>query len=111
MFVACKSEKENIDIPAGILSPEEMRRVLADFALAESAAVLNISNLPLNKHDSAYAFDPLTENMVRKTQFDSSLNFYAEHPDLYKQIYDSVVVTLSQMKTIKSNPQASQGLK
>jgi len=108
---SCAGEKETTVIPDGILAPEKMRVVLTDFALAESAAVLNIRNVPLNHVDSVYAFDPLSENGVRKTQFDSSVKFYAENPSLYKQIYDSVLVTLSQMKGMRSATVQAPGSK
>jgi len=109
--MACHNPKDKAEIPPGILSLEQMRIVLADFALAESAAVLNVKNVPIHKVDSTYAFDPLIENNIRKTQFDSSIAYYAGNPELYKHIYDSVVVTLSQMKSQKSASVNSQSSK
>lgn len=97
-IVSCSSEEE-IKIPANILSKEEYTRVLTDLALAESAANLNIKNVKMEKTDSTYAFDPLMENKISKAKYDSSSLYYAEHPELYKEVYDEVLKRLSEMQS------------
>ena len=59
---------------------------------------MNIKNVPVNKLDTTYAFDPLEENNVRKSLYDSTIQFYAQHPELYKKIYENVLTLLSEMQ-------------
>lgn len=100
LVFAC-SEDKTVFIPENILSKEEYAKVLTDLSLAESAANLNIKNVRIDKIDSAYAFDPLKENGVSKSKYDSTALFYAEHPDLYNEVYDQVLTKLSEMQSAK----------
>jgi hypothetical protein len=77
---------------------ELFSKILVEFALAESAANLNIKGVSVQKIDSVYAFDPLYENKVRKSQYDSTLIYYAHHPKEYKIIYENVLVVLSKLE-------------
>ena len=81
-----------------ILNKELFSKILVEFALAESAANLNIKGVSVQKIDSVYAFDPLYENKVRKSQYDSTLIYYAHHPKEYKIIYENVLVVLSKLE-------------
>lgn len=92
-------EEEAVNIPEGILNHEQLTKVLTDFALAESAANMNIKNVPNTKFDSAYAFNPLFENNIRKSQYDSTIKFYVQHPALYKKVYENVLANLTQLQT------------
>jgi hypothetical protein len=91
-----------ITIPPNILNETEFTKLLTGFALAESASNMNIKNIPLYKFDSVYAFNPLLENKVRKSQYDSTVNFYIHNPELYKKVYENVLVALTQMQTQRS---------
>lgn len=99
-LVSCKEEKQ-ARVPDTILSKEKFTKVLIDLSLAESAANLNIKNVRIEKIDSTYAFDPLKENNVSKEQYDAAALFYTEHPDLYKEVYDEVLKTLTEMQAKK----------
>ena len=103
LFFSCGKEtvKEAV-IPEGILSEELFCKVLTDFALAESAANLNIKGVSPLKTDSVYAFDPLLENNVRKSQYDSTIQFYTKEPELYKKVYEKVLVRLSELSADRS---------
>jgi hypothetical protein len=98
LFSCGKNAEKEVEIPAGILSQEQFTKVLADFALAESAANMNIKNVVVQKTDSVYAFDPLLENNVRKSQYDSSVLFYTARPELYKKVYEQVLEMLSELQ-------------
>ena len=99
LISACGSgENDDIKIPNTILSEEKFTKLLVDFSLAESAGNLNVKNLPAEKMDSAYAFDPLEENNVSRSQYDSAVSFYSKHPSIYKKIYENVLATLSKMQ-------------
>ena len=104
MLAACgKKQEEDTSIPPGIMSQETFTRVLTDFALAESAATMNVKNSDLQKLDSIYAFNPLRDNGVTQGGFDSATAFYVRHPQLYKKVYEDVLVALSEMQA-KRNP-------
>ena len=102
-FSACGKKQNENTIPSGIMSEETFTRVITDFALAESAANMNIKNSNLQKLDSVYCFNPLTDNGVTQVQYDSALLFYAKHPALYKKIYENVLAALNEIQT-KRNP-------
>jgi hypothetical protein len=99
VLVACGSkDQDNTPIPSGILTQREFTEVLVIYTLSESAANLNIKSARPEKMDSVYAFNPLKEKGIRKAQFDSTLDFYAGHPVLYRQVYDSVLVRLNALR-------------
>ncbi|MES2679201.1 MAG: DUF4296 domain-containing protein [Bacteroidota bacterium] len=99
-LIRCVSkEEEEVTVPSNILSDSLFTKVLVDFALAESAANLNIKNTPNNRYDTVYAFDPLKENHITRSKYDSTLMFYAHNTKLYRKIYEGVLASLSEMQT------------
>lgn len=102
-LVSCgKNAEKEVEIPTGILSKEQFTKVLTDFALAESAANMNIKNVMIQKTDSVYAFDPLIENGIRKSQYDSTVLFYTANPELFKKVYENVLERLSELQAKKN---------
>jgi hypothetical protein len=99
---SCSREKKKVPLPPNILTEEQFATVLADFALAESASNLNIKKAALHQMDSVYAFDPLLENGIRKSQYDSSLKFYIAHPERYREVYEIALVKLSEMESARA---------
>ena len=99
-LVSCgkKTGDEN-QVPPEILSKELFTKVLTDFALAESAANMNIKNTDLRKLDSVYAFNPLIDNGVTQSQYDSAITYYIAHRELYKEVYENVLVALSELQS------------
>lgn len=111
MLTACEDKTKDIPIPKNILSIEKIGKVLSDYALAESAANLNIKGVIHTQIDSTYAFNPLIENNIRQSQFDSSLDFYCSHGDLYKKVYENVLDRLTEFESKKNNMHDSIKLK
>lgn len=103
LFGCANKEEKQTEIPEGILSEDAFAKVLSDFALAESAANINVHNASAQKLDSVYAFNPLKENKVRQGQYDSSIAFYVSQPQLYKKVYEQALVKLSELQA-KRNP-------
>lgn len=101
VFSCGQSEEDKNTIPDNILTEEAFTKVLLDFALAESASNINVKNVPSERLDSTYAFDPLVENKVTRAQYDSAIVFYSKHPGLYKKIYENVLTSLSKMQVKK----------
>ncbi|PBQ32085.1 hypothetical protein CNR22_09990 [Sphingobacteriaceae bacterium] len=96
-------EEEKNTVPKHIMSEETFTRVLTDFALAESAANMNIKNADLQKLDSIYNFNPLLDNGVTQVEYDSAVAFYARHQVIYKRIYENVLAALNDLQA-KRNP-------
>lgn len=112
LFLACsKNEEKEVEIPPGIMSEDSFAKVLTDFALAESAANLNVKNVVGQKIDSTYAFDPLKENKISQGMYDSTVSFYVSQPKLYKKVYENVLVRLSEMQANRNDTLKGSGLK
>ena len=100
LFAFCKMETgDSASQPSNILTEDQFSEILADYALAESAANLNIKNVSLAAMDTAYAFDPLKFRGIRTTQYDSTLDYYSEHPKLYKAAYDKALIRLTELES------------
>ncbi|MBL7912663.1 MAG: DUF4296 domain-containing protein [Bacteroidia bacterium] len=111
VFACGQSEEDKNTIPDNILNEETFTKVLLDFALAESASNINVKNVPSERLDSTYAFDPLVENKVTRAQYDSAIVFYSKHPGLYKKVYENVLTSLSKMQVKKDTAKVDQVLK
>jgi len=102
VLFSCHSlNEQDIKMPANIINEDTFTKILVDFALAESAANLNIKNAPLMKLDTVYAFDPLEEHHVTKSKYDSTLLFYSQNATLYKKVYENVLASLSELQTAR----------
>lgn len=98
-FTACGGEeKEEIDIPDHVLDKERFSELIVDFSLAESAATVNILNVPGQRGDTVYAFNPLLDNNIKRATFDTTLYFYSHHPKLFKEVYELALEKLSKMQ-------------
>jgi hypothetical protein len=101
-FFSCEPKNEAVvTTPPNILNETTFTKLLVDYALAESAANLNIKNVSLLRLDSTYAFAPLKENNISRSKYDSTLMFYSKHTVLYKKIYENVLAELSEIKTAR----------
>lgn len=107
LMSACNSASPQPEPPPpGVLGKDSFARLLRDFALAESAANINVKNVSLQKMDSVYAFDPLAEHGIRKSQYDSTLNYYVKYPELYKEVYTLVLEELSKLESSRNSAKA-----
>lgn len=99
LFCGCKEIEFNKEEPIGLITEQTLAEVIADYALAESAANLNIKGVVSASNDSVYAFDPLRERGIRKSQYDSTLAYYSGHTEAYKKVYEKVLEILSAKQT------------
>ncbi len=97
LSVSC-GEAENQGKPKNIIPDEDFINLLVDFSLSESASSINIKKVGNSGFDSVYAFNPLLERNIRKSQYDSTLMYYAEHIPEYKIIYESVLERIGSMQ-------------
>jgi hypothetical protein len=108
LFIGCgQKEETGVEIPANVLNEARFTKLLTDFALAESAATMNIKNVLPHKADSVYAFNPLIDNTVRPSQYDSTLAFYIKHPALYKKVYENVLTALTVLEASREEAKAA----
>jgi hypothetical protein len=99
LMTACKAEKDKeAPRPATVLDEEALAELMTDFAMAESAANLNAKGVDINRLDSVYAFNPLKERGLRKSQYDSTISWYIAHPTQYKKVYERVIEKLSELE-------------
>ena len=95
-FSSCKTTSEEDEVvPENVLSEERLVKILTDAYLAEGASGINIKNVPGEKFDSAYVFNPLKDNNIDKAYFDSSMAYYTRHPKKLKIIYNKILDKLS----------------
>lgn len=97
LLLSCgTAEQKPVVIPADVLPKEKMAEVITDIHIAEAKAGLE------PYQDSAYAitsFEKIFEqNKITRAQYDSSLVFYIEHPELLDTIYGQVLNELSKMQ-------------
>jgi hypothetical protein len=96
LLFSCKPHNEEEEsVPANIIAEEQLVKVLTDAYLAEGASGINIKNVTGEKFDSAYVFNPLKDNHIKKSTFDSSMAYYTRHPKKLKIIYDKILDRLS----------------
>jgi hypothetical protein len=97
---SCSDEKKEVAIPDNVLDKEKFSDVLVDFSLAESASAVNILGVSNAKGDTVYAFNPLVDNNVKRSTFDTTLYFYSHHPKLFKEVY---VITLEKLSKLQAS--------
>jgi hypothetical protein len=94
LFACGEDEKQEVVIPADVLPKEKMAMALADVHLAEAGAYLKT---PLDSSArEKVGFQHIYErNQISKVQYDSSLSFYVDHPELLNEVYEIVLNELS----------------
>lgn len=95
---SCKEGANKAERPLNLIPEEEFVSLLVDLSISESAANINIKQVSNLKLDSVYAFNPLKERQIRKSQYDSTLTYYSEHIPEYKAVYESVLERISALQ-------------
>ncbi len=99
LFWSCELDSNSSQRPENILKETEFVDLLVNLSLSESAYSLNLLKVKNLNFDSVYAFNPLKENTIRKSQYDSTLLYYAENIKEYKLVYEKVMEQLSSLQT------------
>ena len=92
-LTGCIKETE---IPEHFIQKEEMSMIMADLIVAENVCY----SLNLSKDSTTIIFqDHYKPNVLVKynksiSEFDSSLQFYTEHPEVFKSVTDSTEMFL-----------------
>jgi len=95
---SCNDGIEPLALPVNVLSEDSFALVLTDFAIAESAANMNVGNQPVFRLDTAYAFNPVLENGISRARLDSTMAYYAKHPEQYQNVYNKVLDNINAMR-------------
>ena len=95
-FFSC-GENKTVSIPPNVLSKEKMTEVITDIHLAEAEA--SIRTFPDSTSKEKLSFQKIFQNhSITKNQYDESLQFYMEHPEILDTVYDNVLNELSKMQ-------------
>ena len=92
------SEQQNID--KNIISKEQFTNILEKIHLVESEFQLNkINNTERyeNKLSSDY-HQIFSEYKVSKTDFENTLQYYSERPDLLEKMYEEMLINLEEKR-------------
>ena len=87
IFLACKRKDE---IPKDVLTLNRMKLLMYDLMLAESLQEIKPDIYPPGHH--ALRDQVLKSHGLSKVNFQKSLDYYQQHPQLYKQLADSLAV-------------------
>lgn len=109
VFSSC-GEKQPTPVPADVLPKEKMAQVFTDIHMAEAGAnAPMITDIPAKDLDSIsksnISFQKIFDkNQITKEQYDKSLQFYIDHPELLDKVYEEVLNELSKMQGEASKP-------
>lgn len=97
-LVACSNFKPSI--PGDVLVPEKMVEILVDVHKADAYITQKIvadfqSYQKLQKNNAFYN-SLYVKYKTNQANFDKSLSFYVQHPDLFKEIYQKVIAKLNE---------------
>lgn len=80
--------------PRGVLTSKELRDLLYDLHRVDGAAQVAGYNYGHNQELASYYQSVLDKHGVTQAQFDSSLVWYTDHPQIFNKIYPRVVARL-----------------
>ena len=107
LFVSCSQPTE--EIPGNILSVEQMTAIMVDIQLIEGGVVIMKYNKDKDHNEILDYYRSLYQaHQINKPLFDKSLKYYCERPDLFVQIYDGVIIQLSEIQAEVENKAESE---
>lgn len=80
--------------PSGVISPDDMSKLLADMHVAESVVDLSQSEYQSDSMKRVLKESVLERHGVTQAEFDTSLVWYGHNLDLYIKVYDNVIEQL-----------------
>ena len=82
--------------PRGVLSNREMRNVLYDLHRADGAIQVAGYNYSHDQEVAAYYKNVLDKHGITQAQFDTSLVWYTDNPQIFNKIYPKVIERLEE---------------
>jgi uncharacterized lipoprotein YehR (DUF1307 family) len=96
-LTSCGESEKSITIPPNILPKEKMARVITDIHMAEAEA--NLRTWPDSTSKTPISFQKIFEkDSVTKQQYEESLKFYTDNPELLNEVYENVLNDLSKLQ-------------
>lgn len=80
--------------PKGVLSNKKMRDVLYDLHRADAAIQVAGYNYSHDQEVAAYYKNVLDKHGITQAEFDSSLVWYTDNPQIFNKIYPKVIERL-----------------
>ena len=80
--------------PRGVLSNNEMREVLYDLHRADGAIQVAGYNYSHDQEVAGYYKDVLDKHGITQAEFDSSLVWFTDNPQIFNKIYPKVIARL-----------------
>ena len=90
--IACTSEDK---LPEGILNDEQMINLIVDLETDQSMYKLKFANKDTVSFNQLAA-DTFKKQNISKTEFNTSLVYYASYPKLLESFYEKAIVILSE---------------
>jgi uncharacterized protein YciU (UPF0263 family) len=109
VFFSC--EKKNEVDYENLIPQDDMVNILVDIHIAESIT----QKYTALQRDAEDRSGPVYQNIfedygVDYFQFDSSLTWYQVHPEIYREMYDEVIIELTKLKNNEEDDMIRRGL-
>ena len=100
LILSCgKSDKNTI--PADVLNKEQMESILYDMHLAEGIVGYEVRSSDSNARRVLGYYEQIyKKNNITKAQFNTSYQFYIQHPVMLDSIYSNIITKLSEHESI-----------
>lgn len=91
LITACKEEKD-VKPPAHLIQKEKFVQVLADIHIADALMMEErLYDQELNNNKLSYYNYIYAKHNISRPLFDSTVQFYIQHPAQYDKVYDLVL--------------------
>ena len=110
MLSGCGGEEEkhasgNIPMPDSLISRQNMILILADVHVAEAAIQVQRNEGKDTVGNAAFFYQSIfKKHHVTRHQYDESLTFYIQHPELFSKMYDDVIKILEDRRKFIQPP-------
>ncbi|MEK6615340.1 MAG: DUF4296 domain-containing protein [Bacteroidota bacterium] len=99
LFSCGSSQEKQIVIPSDVLPKEKMAEVIMDIHIAEAEAdIIKLSDSSATDLDVSLGQKIFEKNKITKEQYEKSLSFYIDHPELLNEVYEKALNELSKMQ-------------
>jgi len=96
MVFSCGQKEKSSVVPANIIPKQKMARVISHIHLAQAEE--NLHSLPDSTKMKPIDFQKIfVKDTISKQQYEESLTFYIDHPQLFNEVYEEAVNELSKM--------------
>lgn len=89
-------------IPGNIIAPVQMKSILKDLFIVDAVNAERVNKettLKIMDENKVYFEKVLQLHQISREQFEKSYNYYMNHPDVFKEITDSLTAEVNRMST------------